>query len=51
MATYFAEDVFEHFFNIQKSSYLLVCKNELEAHPDLLPELDKNFREIYSYFD
>lgn len=51
MATYFTEQSFEHYFNIKKSSYLLICKSELEAHPDLLSELDANFKELYPYFD
>lgn len=51
MATYFTEKSFEHFFNIKKSSYLLICKRELDAHPDMLSELDEKFRELYSYFD
>ena len=51
MATYFTEDVFEHFFNIKKSVYLLVRKTELEANPGLLPDLDKKFSELYSFFD
>lgn len=51
MATYFAGDSFEHFFNVKKSSYLLICKSELAAHPDLLSELDEKFRDMYSYFD
>lgn len=28
-----------------------ICKNKLEAHPDLLSELDMNFKELYPYFD
>ena len=51
MATYFTEDVFEHLFNIKKSTYLLVRKTELEGRPGLLLELDKKFSELYSFFD
>ena len=46
MATYFTEDSFEHFFNIKKSSYLLIRKSELLVYPDLLSELDEKFREF-----
>lgn len=51
MATYFTEDSFEHFFNIKKSSYLLIRKTELMNHPDLLSDLDEKFKDLYSYFD
>lgn len=51
MATYFTEEIFEHYFNIKKSSYLLIRKDELMAHPDLLEELDLNFTELYPYFE
>lgn len=51
MATYFTEEAFEHFFNIKKSSYLLIRKTELEVQPNLLNELDVKFKELYSYFD
>ena len=50
-ATYFTEEAFEHFFNIKKSSYLLIRKTELEVQPNLLNELDVKFKELYSYFD
>lgn len=51
MATYFREELFEHFFNIKKSSYLLIRREELSTHPNLLNELELKFKELYSYFD
>jgi len=51
MATYFEEKNFEHFFNIKKSTYLMIPKKELETNPTLLDELERKFSEMYSYFD
>jgi len=51
MATYFEEKSFDHFFNIKKSTYLMIPKKELEANPALLDELERKFSEMYSYFD
>lgn len=51
MATYFTEDSFEHIFIPVKSTYILVRKTELDTHPDLLAELDENFKTMYDYFD
>lgn len=51
MATYFNEAVFNHYVLIEKSAYLLIRKSELEQHPDLLSELNRNFAQMYSFFD
>ena len=51
MATYFTEQIFGHYFNIHKSTYLLILKSELEIYPELLTELDTKFKILYSYFD
>lgn len=51
MATCFTEDSFEHIFIPIKSTYILVRKTELDAHPNLLAELDENFKTMYDYFE
>lgn len=51
MATYFTEDVFEHYVLMDKSAYLLVRRTELEANPFLPLELSSRFKQIYDYFD
>ncbi|MDD7631590.1 MAG: hypothetical protein SOY43_00610 [Parabacteroides sp.] len=51
MATYFTEEVFEHYMMIDKSAYLLVRKTELENNPELLPTLSRKFNQMYDFFD
>lgn len=51
MATYFSEDVFEHFMLVSKSAYLLVRKTELIEHPALVRELNRKFKMLYEYFE
>ena len=51
MATYFSEEVFEHFMLVSKSAYLLIRKSELAVHPDLLHDLNAGFKRLYDYFD
>jgi len=33
--TYFGENTFEHHYNDEKSTYVLIRKSEIEIHPDL----------------
>ena len=51
MATYFSEEVFEHFLLVSKSAYLLIRKSELAVHPDLLQDLNAGFKRLYDCFD
>ena len=51
MATYFNEDHFVHFFNVKKSTYVMVRRSELDANPQMLDELDERFQQMYDYFD
>lgn len=51
MATYFSEEIFEHYFNIRKSAYLLLRKSVLVDKPDMLSTLNKKFQLMYPYFD
>lgn len=51
MATYFTEDVFEHYVNVSKSAYMLIRKSELESSPGLVEELSVKFIQLYDYFD
>lgn len=51
MATYFNENSFEHFFNIKKSTYIMISKKELEANSNFLDELEVKFSRMYPYFD
>ena len=51
IATYFTEEVFEHYMMIDKSAYLLVRKTELENNPELLPMLSRKFNQMYDFFD
>lgn len=51
MATYFSEANFVHFFNICKSSYVMIRRSEIERNPNLLDELDVKFKMLYPYFE
>jgi hypothetical protein len=51
MVTYFGTDIFEHYFNMAKSTYMLIRKSELAAHPDMLEKLEEGFKELYPYFE
>lgn len=51
MATYFNENSFEHFFNIKKSTYIMISKKEIETNSNLLDELEIRFSQMYPYFD
>lgn len=51
MATYFSEDIFEHYGNDEKSAYMLIRKSELEANPKLLDNLQSAFTEMYDFFE
>lgn len=51
MATYFSEDVFEHYMLISKSAYLMIRKSELERQPELPEIFTARFKKCYDYFD
>jgi hypothetical protein len=51
MATYFSEEIFEHYFNIRKSAYLLLRKSVLFGNPNMLADLNEKFKLMYPYFD
>lgn len=51
MATYFPSQIFRHFFNIAKSSYMLIRKSELERNPNLYADFNEKFKVLYPYFD
>ena len=51
MATYFSESLFTHYFNNDKSAYLLLRNSEIERNPLLLIEIQDFFTENYNYFD
>ena len=50
MATYFDEEIFEHFVMMDKSAYLLIRKTELEVYPRFPEELTLKFNQMYAYF-
>lgn len=51
MATYFDENVFEHYVMMDKSAYILVRKSVLNLCPTLPEELTRDFNQLYDYFD
>lgn len=51
MATYFAENIFEHYMDVQKSAYMLIRKTVLENHTDFLQKINAEFVRLYEYFE
>lgn len=51
MQSYFGRETYEHFFNIEKSAYMLLSRKQLEREPDLAQKLLDGFVKLYPYFD
>ena len=51
MQTYFNSEEFEHHYNLMKSAYLIICKQQLKDNPNLINDIVEGFKELYPYFD
>lgn len=51
MQTYFNSEEFEHHYNLMKSAYLIICKQQLKDNPNLINDIVDGFKELYPYFD
>ena len=51
MATYFSKAEFRHFGDTEKSTYILIRYQELEAHPTLIEDIQESFKATFDYFD
>lgn len=51
MVTYFSELHFKHVTNIDKSTYMLIRRSELESNPNLIDLLETLFADYYAYFE
>lgn len=51
IVTYFSEIHFKHVTNIDKSTYMLIRKSEIDKQPDLISRLELMFADNYSYFE
>ena len=51
MQTYFNSEEFEHHYNLMKSAYLIICKQQLKDNPNLINDIIEGFKELYPYSD
>lgn len=51
MHSYFGEESFMHYMNIEKSAYLLLSRSYIDEYPNLLADLTQGFRDLYDYFE
>ena len=51
MQTYFNSEEFEHHYNLMKSAYLIICKQQLKDNSNLINDIVEGFKELYPYFD
>ena len=51
VATQVSDELFLHARNEEKSTCILINKNELGKHPDLIEKIEDTFVELYDYFD
>jgi hypothetical protein len=51
MVTRFSEQHFKHVTNVNKSTYMLIRRSELERMPDLVERLETLFTDNYVYFE
>ncbi|MCR5078281.1 MAG: hypothetical protein K6A82_09635 [Prevotella sp.] len=51
MLTLFGSKEYEHMLNVNKSAYLLVNKKQITAHPTIIEDIVKGFKQLYPYFD
>lgn len=51
MVTYFSEQHFKHVTNVNKSTYMLIRRTELDRVPDLVERLEMLFTDNYAYFE
>ena len=50
-ATYFGNKEFRHFDDTNKSTYMLIRRAELEAHPSLIEDIQAGFEATFDYFE
>lgn len=51
MATYFSKEQFKHFGDMERSTYVLVRRAELDSNPMLIEEIQEGFKATFDYFD
>ena len=51
VATQVSDELFLHARNEEKSTCILINKNELGKYPDLIEKIEETFVELYDYFD
>lgn len=51
VASKIEDSLFLHIENVERSTYLLVNRAELERTPDLIERIENNFSELYEFFD
>lgn len=50
MVTFFSEEIFEHVYNEEYSTYLMVRQKELKNNPNLIDEISAYFYDNYNDF-
>ena len=51
VTTYFSDKEFRHFGDVEKSTYMLIRRTELEKYPALISDIQEGFRLLFDYFD
>lgn len=50
-STFISEDLFEHRFNVVKSTYLLLRRSSIQKNPNMPQDLYEKFSQMYSHFE
>ena len=51
VASKISTERFHHIENVEKSAYMLINRNELAKHPDLVERIEDSFIDLYHYFE
>lgn len=51
VASKISSEQFKHIENVEKSAYMLINREELAKHPDLVERIEESFVDLYDFFE